>query len=595
MTIGQNQHGATVNASIGVLPSGEFSYTFNDPFNMLVNLTNSTGIAVNGGNDDDQFNLENSSGDTINGGSGNDTFSITAATASLNGNLIKGGAGYNLVQINGSGTDVDLTGVSEGTAADSNIEMVVGRTGLTGETVEVNLSQLATSSLTGAGGSAFVAAIGRTGVVTVGIPNVGHWQLLGEVDGNGTGYDASGNVLTGAALSALTAHLTSITNVEGSLAADYAGAANKVYNPATQTYLPSALNAYVFTDGTTTYTVWSDGQVIATTTGGTTTTAYQPAAVTLATQPTLGTFDQFHQADPDPNYKYATGTLGMNPAGLTTLLLSSGGSLAYAAVLANGVTGTVIRGAAGPASAGPNGGNWFGLGPSGGGNTVVGTPAGDIFDLQESSALVDILQGSSGFDVVRARGPSGDDVDLTSGNPATGIASRNIDAVVGNKTTVDTVELDLGTLNVTTVGGVRESLFEAMLGGSASTLTISAGTGTKWVEVATFAPGSTPPAHAEALSNATILNSLFLGGTTYTAQNSLSGYLFEQVNARGVALKYVTIYTDATLISALTPASASVTAMAQSMAQMGASSTAGAVSLASQLHTNPALTLARPA
>jgi hypothetical protein len=592
MTIGQNQHGATVNASISVLPSGQFAYTFNDPFNMLVNLTNSSGISVNGGDDDDQFNLQNATGDTINGGAGNDTFSITAATGSLNGNLIRGGAGYNLVQINGSGTDVDLTGASEGTAADSNVEMVVGRMGLTGETVEVGLSQLATSSLTGNGGKAFVAAIGRTGVVTVGIPTVGHWQLLGEVDGNGTGYDASGNVLAAAALSALTANLTSVANIEGSLAADYAGAANKVYNPATQTYLPGALNAYVFSDGTTTYTVWTDGQVVATTASGTSTTAYQPAAVTLATQPTLGTFDQFHQSDPDPNYRYATGTLGMNPAGLTTLLLSSGGSLAYAAVLANGVSGTVIRGASGPANSGPNGGNWFGLGPSGGDNTIVGTPAGDIFDLQESSALIDILQGSSGFDVVRARGPNGDDVNLTSGNAATGIASKNIDAVVGNKLTVDTVEVDLGTLNVTTVGGVKESVFEAMLGGAASTLTISAATGTKWVEVATFAPGSTPPANAEALSNATILNSLFLGGPTYTAQNSLTGYLFAQVNNRGTALKYVTVYTDATLVSALTPASPA--AMAQAMAQMSPSSANASLSLASRLQASTAPSLARP-
>jgi hypothetical protein len=594
MTIGQNQHGATVNASIGVLPSGEFVYTFNDPFNMLVNLTNSTGIAVNGGDDDDQFNLQNATGDTINGGAGNDTFSITAATGSLNGNLIKGGTGFNLVQINGSGTDVDLTGLSQGTAADSNIEMVVGRTHLTGDTVEVNLNQLATSSLTGNGGKAFVAVLGRSGIVTVTEP-VGPWQLLGEVDANGDVYDQNGNLLTGAAAAAVTAHQTSVTNVEGDLAADYSGVQTKVYNPATMTYLPGALNAYVFANGGTTYTVYTDGTVVATAANGSSsTTAYQPAVVTPTVQPTLGTFDQFHQYDSDPNYKYAVGTLGVNPAGLTSLQLSSGGSLAYAAVLANGVSGTVIRGAAGPANAGPNGGNWFGLGPSGGDNTVVGTTAGDIFDLQNSSSLIDILQGSTGFDVVRARGPTstGDDVDLTSGNPTTGIASKNIDAVVGKLGAPDTVEVDLGTLNVTTVGGVKQSLFEAMLGGAASTLTISAAIGTKWVEVTSFAPGTAPPANAQALSNATILDSLFLGGSTYKAENQLTGYLFEQVNARGAALKYVTVYTDATLVNNLTAGSTAM--MAQAMAQMGASPANGSLSLAHAAQANAAMALARP-
>ena len=567
MTIGQNQKGTTVNASISVLPTGQFLYTFNDPFNMLVNLTNSTGISVDGGKDDDQFNLENATGDTINGGSGNNTFSITAATGSLNGNIIRGGAtGFNLVQLNGSGTDVNLAG-------DSGIEMVVGRAGLTGDTVEVNLNQLATSTLTdnGAGpGKAFAAVIGRGGVVNVTEP--GAFQLVGEVDANGVGYSPTGTVLTGSALTALTSQVTSVLNVEGDLAADFSGSSNKQLPPG-YTYLPGAMSAYVFTDGTTSYTVWSDGVVNAINTAATT-TAYQPAAVTLATQPTLGAFDQFHQYDPDPTYKYAVGTLGVNPAGLTTLLLNSGASLAFAAVLANGVSGTVIRGAGGPASGGPNGGNWFGLGPSGGNNTIVGSPAGDIFDLQNSSALVDVLKGSTGFDVVRAKGPNGDDVDLTAGNATTGIASRNIDAVVGSKTTTDTVEVNLNTLNVSTGGAGGQSLFEAMLGSTNSTLTLSATTGTFWNEVATWAPGTTPPQGALPVEQPAILDALY-GPGTYKAENSLTGYLFEQVTKKVAVLKYVTVYTDGTLVANLTAPPAAA-AMAQAMAQMGTSSSAGA-------------------
>ena len=584
MAFGQNQKGTTVNASISVSASGVFTYTFNDPFNMLVNLTKSTGIVVTGGNLNDQFNLQNATGVTINGGNGNDTFSVSAAVANLNGNILRGGNGINLVQFNGSGSDIDLTGLSQGTAAASNIEIVVGRAGLTGNTVEVNLNQLATSSLKSSAGKAFVAVIGRDGQVNVTEP--GKFALVGEVDANGVGYDAGGAVLTDGALASLTAKVTSITNIEGSVAADFAGSKDKVLAPG-QTYLPGALSAYVFSDGSTNYTVWSDGVVNATN-GTASATAYQPAVVTLASQPALGTFGQFHMSDPDPNYKYAVGTLGVNPAGLTTLLLASGESLAFAAVLANGVTGTVIRGTAGAKSGGPNGGNWFGLGPSGGGNTIIGTSVGDIFDLQNASALVDILKGSTGFDVVRAKAAGGVNVDLTAAT--NGVAARQIDAVAGNKAAVDTVELDLGTLGVTqTASGVKQSVFEAMFGSAASTLTLSAATGTFWKEVTTFAPDAAPPPNAEALYDPSMLDAVY-GVGTYKAENSLTGYLFEQVNSKGVALKYVTIYTDGTLANNL---AAPATAMAHAMAQMGASSpassasTAGAAALSSPLLASP--------
>jgi hypothetical protein len=585
MAFGQNQKGTTVNASIGVSASGVFTYTFNDPFNMLVNLTKSTGIAVNGGNLNDQFNLQNATGVTINGGNGNDTFSVSAAVGNLNANIIRGGSGINLVQFNGSGSDIDLTGLSQGTAAASNIEIVVGRAGLTGNSVEVNLNQLATSSLKSSAGKAFVAVIGRDGQVNVTEP--GKFQLVGEVDANGVGYDASGAVLTDGALASLTSKVTWVVNVEGSVAADFAGSKDKQLAPG-QTYLPGALSAYVFSDGATNSTVWSDGVVNATSATNST-TAYQPAVVTLATQPTLGTFGQFHMSDPDPNYKYAVGTLGVNPAGLTTLLLASGQSLAFAAVLANGVSGTVIRGTAGAKSGGPNGGNWFGLGPSGGGNTIIGAAVGDIFDLQNASAMVDILKGSTGFDVVRAKGAAGVDVDLTSGNGTTGIASRFIDAVVGNKAATDTVEVDLGTLNVTDTSGVKQSVFEAMFGSSNSTLTLSAATGTFWKEVTTFAPGAAPPPNAEALYDPSMLDAVY-GIGTYKAENSLTGYLFEQVNSKGVALKYVTIYTDGTLASNL---AAPAAAMTHAMAQMGASSAASSASTAAAPNLS-LLTLASP-
>jgi hypothetical protein len=420
------------------------------------------------------------------------------------------------------------------------------------------------------------------------------FTLVGEVDASGVGYDPSGTVLTGSALTALTAQVTSVNNVLGDVAADYSGATNKVYNPVTQTYLPGALDAYVYTNGSTSYTVWSDGVVTTTNpSGSSSSTAYQPAPVTLGSQPTLGTFDQFHMSDPDPSYEWASGTLGLSPSGLTTLQLGNGNTMVYGAVLVNGQSGDAIRGVAGSApGSGPNGGNWFGLGPSGGSNTVYGSPVGNIYDLQNSSALIDTLRGSTGFDVVLGKNSTGVDVNLTSGGQ-TGLASRDIDAMVGNKAASDTVEVDLSTLNVTNVGGVRESVFEAMFGSTNSTLTLSAPSSTHWIEVTSFAPGAAPPPNAQPLYNPSMLDALY-GPGSYKAENSLTGYLFEQVNAKGMPLatpKYVTIYTDGTLATGSLPAAAS--AMAQAMAQMGASSSA-AVHGANFNAAQTALTLAAP-
>ena len=92
--------------------------------------------------------------------------------------------------------------------------------------------------------------------------------------------------------------------------------------------------------------------------------------------------------------------------------------------------------------------------------------------------------------------------------------------------------------------GAKTAVFEAMLGSADDTLTLS-GKG-NWVEIGTFAPGSELPAHAVALQNADELDALF-GPSRHTAENSLVGHLFEQVDFNGNAVKYLTVYTDATL------------------------------------------------
>jgi hypothetical protein len=142
-------------------------------------------------------------------------------------------------------------------------------------------------------------------------------------------------------------------------------------------------------------------------------------------------------------------------------------------------------------------------------------------------------------------------VDLTANNAFTAKAATGIDAVLGaaNPDLLQTVELDVGkvaySLDAT---GAKAGVFEAMLGSSGDVLTLS-GTG-KWVEVATFAPGEALPNHASALASADVLDAQF-GSSKHTAENSLTGHLFEQVNNQGVALKYLTVYTDATVVDTL--------------------------------------------
>ena len=565
MTLGQKQNGSTVNASIGVDQStGLFSYTFNDPFNMSINLLNVTGIIAEDGNspaENSQFLLSSSMNNVVNGNNGNDTYVVAKTSSDLGGNVIHGGNGVDVVQLLGSGATVDLTQGSNG------IEAVVGHQGLTGETVDIRLDQLSQSALTNGGagpGQAFAALVGASG--TVNVTTIPSFTLVGVLNAGGMGFSAAGMPLDPADTAALAAQETSIGNVEGSLATMYAGS-----SPAAMTKVANGLNAYVYSDGTTSYTVWTDGSVTTVDpTGTTSSTAYQPVPSTAAS-PMFGTIQQFTKADP-----YAVGLLGTNPSGLTALHLFDGTTLAYAAVELNGATGTVVHG-----DTGANGGDWFGLGRSAGGNFVYGSKQGDIFDLENATSLVDTLRGGLGFDVVRAKA-DGSDVDLTSATGATGTNSIGIDAVVGGPVTATTVEVNVNTLKVSTSSsGVKTSVFEALLGSSADTLTIS-GAG-RFVDLGSFAPGDQLPANASPLVGAAVLDALYGGGSSHTAENSLVGTLYEEVNGHGAAIKYVTIYTDATLDSKLVSPPAAH--LAQAMAQLTGSSSLAAS--ASALSTRP--------
>jgi hypothetical protein len=261
-------------------------------------------------------------------------------------------------------------------------------------------------------------------------------------------------------------------------------------------------------------------------------------------------------------------------------------------VLNKGVAGTVVHG-----DNGMNGGDYFGLGMSGGGNTIVGTPGGDQFDLGGSMALADVLQGNGGFNVVTA--PAATDVNLTASNAsAGGKASTGIDAVVGSGKNAQTVEVNLSTLAVTNLGGgVKTAYFEAYLGGTASTVTVTGGTTFGWTEVGTMAPGAPLLTDATALTDASALDYYWskAGGSTtlmHDAATQLTGYLFEQVNPKGHTALYVTVWTDAAVVDDLTPMAPRPAALAQAMAQMGASSGHAAASAVASVAAAPKLMLA---
>ncbi len=527
----QKQTGETINTNIAVnAATGVFTFTFNDPFDMLINLNNSTGVIVAGSVHNDRFNLMNATGLTINGSQGNNIYSISAAAASLADNIIHGNTGYDFVTFNGGNALADLTKGSTG------VEAVVGNVGFTGQTVNVKLSQLAGSALTDGGtGRAFAAVIGTTGHVNV--LETGKFAFVGVVDSAHHGFDAAGNAITGSALTTLLSSVTDISAISGNLASIYAGSTTGAI-PARETEVSTLTNAYVFSDGVKSYTVWTDGTVSPTDPkGNVLADIFHPTAAIPDVAPVLNSVAVFSKAD-----QWAGANLFTDAAGLPDIRLIHGNTTGYTAInLRAGVSGVAVHG-----DDGNNGVNFFGLGASGGNNHIYGSKAGNIFDLQLSTALQDQLTGGNGFDVVHALA-AGSDVDLTANNATTGKAATSIDAVVGsaNLSAIQTVELDVGKLKVTLdASGAKTSVFEAMLGSTADTLTLS-GAG-KWLEVATFAPGAALPDHASALLNADILNSTF-GLSPHKAENSLIGHLFEQVDIHGAALKYLTVYTDATI------------------------------------------------
>lgn len=541
--MGQTQTGSTDNVIVGQSTStGEYSFLFNDPFDMLINLNNSSSIVTDGSTHDDKFNLMNSSDLIINGNNGNDIFNISATAGGLNGTVIHGGTGYNFITMAGSNTAVDLTG-------SNGITAVVGNKFVNGESVSLALNQISTSALTDGGtGRAFVAAIGTDGIVN--LTQSGKFVLVGSLNATGAGFDASGNAITGTALTSLQSHVTSISNITGNLAALY-GAAYNGGIPANETAIKS-LNAYVLSDGTKYYTVWSDGTVNSTNSAGTTTTFYQPTATTPAGF-TYNSVSMFSKSG-----TWAGANLYTNAAGTPDLQMLPGNTTAASAInLSNGVTGLTVHG-----DSGLNGANYFGLGGSGGNNTVYGSKAGNTFDLMNSTSLKDMLVGGIGFDVVKATA-NGTDVDLTANNGNTGIAAKSIDAVVASPAlaNIQTVEVDPTTLRtVKDASGVNSAVFSAMLGSSADTLTVTSSKG-MWIELGSFAPGSALPTHAQAIQGADVIDSIY-HNSQHTAATSLTGHLYERVDGLGHVLEYLTVYSDATVVNALTPATAKAIAAA---------------------------------
>lgn len=527
----QTQSGATVNSNVSLnLLTGVLNYAFNDPFNMLVNLQNAAGIASTGTAFNDKFNLLNASGTTINGGSGNNIYTVGADAASLNDNVIRGGSGFDFVTLAGGNTAIDLTKGSTG------VEAVVANKQYSGESVVVSLSQLTGSALTNGGtGRAFAAVVGDTGAVNV--LATGKFKYVGVVDAAGQGFNASGQAVAGAALTSLKQSVTQISQITGNLAAIYAGTIDGSV-PAGETHISQSLSAYVFSDGTKSYTVWSDGIVTPTDAKGIVLpSVFQPAAIAPVVPATYGSVSVFDKAG-----VYGTAMIYSDANGLSHLRVDAGSTQASAAINLKGlIADTAVHG-----DSGKFGMNYFGLGGSGGNNQVFGSSAGNVFDLQLSTTLQDKLVGTAGFDIVKAAA-NGADVDLTASNGTTGKASTFIDAAVGssNLAAVQSVKIDANMVRYTTdESGAKVGVFSALLGSVDDTLSLSGGG--KWIQVAEFQGSAALPEHAVALTNASVLDAEF-GVSAHKAATSLQGYLFEQVDLKGNVVKYLTVYTDATL------------------------------------------------
>lgn len=527
--------GATISATVSVNQNtGQYQYSFSDPFAMQINLANSSDIIIKGNNSNDFFRLMNSSGVTISAGNGNNIFDVSAGIGGLNDNIIRGGKGVDFITLNGSNSVIDLTGSTSG------IEAVIGGKSFTGESVKIALNQLNSSALTdGANGRAFAAVIGSTGVVDV--VQTGKFKLVGIVDSASHGFTATGEAITGDALTSLLASVTQVGSITGNLASLYAGSSTGKI-PTNETQVSGALSAYVFSDGSKSYTIWTDGTIAITDTkGNALPSVYQPALATPAQSTSYGTVSLF-----DKTGTWAGATVHFDNNGIPDIKIQNGTSGAVSSITLTGdVSDTSIHG-----DAGENGMNWFGLGKSGGYNKIYGSKGGSIFDLQSSTELLDILKGGSGFNIVRASA-DGASVDMTIDGSSTGKASIGIDAVVGgsNAKTIQSVAIDVGKINYSLdSSGIKSGVFVAMLGSAEDTLTLT-GNG-KWVEAATFSPGSALPEHAQALANAAMIDAAF-GSTKYTAENALIGHLFEQLNNQGQVVKYMTVYTDATIDNAL--------------------------------------------
>lgn len=541
----QTQSGTTVNSNVSVNPlTGAINYAFNDPFNMLINLQNSTGVVSTGSAQNDKFNLLNATATTINGGGGNNIYTVSAAAAGLNDNIIRGSAAFDFVTLAGGDTTIDLTAGSTG------VEAVVANKQYSGESVVVSLSQVAASALTNGGtGRAFAAVIGQTGAVSV--LTTGKFKYVGVVDAAGQGFNETGQAISGAALTSLKQSVTQISQITGNLAALYAATPDGSV-PAGETQISQKLGAYVFSDGVKSYTIWSDGIVTPTDAKGVVlASVYQPAATAPAVPTTYGSVSVFDKAG-----DYGTATLYSDANGLAHLRLDAGTTEAAAAInLKSFIADTAVHG-----DSGKFGMNYFGLGGSGGNNQVFGSSAGNVFDLQLATSLQDKLFGTAGFDIVKA-GANGADVDLTASNGTTGKASTFIDAAVGssNLASIQSVKIDANMVRYTTdASGAKVGVFHALLGSLDDTLTLSGGG--KWIQVAEF-QGSALPDHAVALSNASLLDAEF-GLSPHKAETSLVGHLFEQVDLRGNVVKYLTVYTDATIDNQL----AAPTALAAKLA-----------------------------
>jgi hypothetical protein len=574
--MGQKTDGSTLNATISTNAAGATTFTFNDPFSMNIALGASSGVNVKGGAFNNRFLLDSSSGDTITGGVGNDIFVVAASASDLGGNVLKGAGGVDIVQLKGSFAEIDLTGVSAGTAASSGIEAVVGGKALSGEIVDLNMADLASSTLNfgGAGpGNAFVAMIGRDGVVNLTTP--GAVKFLGAVDASGAGFAADGTPLDPTATAALAAEVTPIGDVLGSLAQMY----NNSTNPKGWAAEAGNLSAYVFSSGVKLYTVWTDGTVnqVGSSTG-VSTPLFQPLP-TVSSNPQLGQISLY-----DPTTAGSV-TLTTTAAGATSLSLTKDAPGATGAiVVSGGATGLAIHG-----DNGANGGDWYNLAKSGGANVIYGTVSDDLFELGGSTALSDTLKGQGGFDIVHAP-TDGTDVDLT--GLSMGIpASSGIEAVVGSASGTQTVELNLSSLAIVLDGtGAKTSVFEAMLGSSTDTLTLS-GNG-KWQQIATISPGGNLPTGATALTDASALDAAFNGhATSGKAEATLVGNLFEQLGSGGVVTRYVTIWTDATIVS---PFPSAVTSMVQAMAGQSSGSSTDGVTTTSNSTPSPVSPLSLP-